>query len=352
MMFPILNRRALPIKGMILGAVLTSIASATLGADSSSHYVRQASNSNIAVIFVHGVLSEGLSAWTSRTGGYWPSMLMSDPAFDQADIFVYSYPTALWAKMSIDELAENMRLVLAGKGVAQHQKIIFLAHSMGGLVTRAYLLKNRDVANRTVFAYFFSTPTTGSQVASLATFLSGNPQFGKMMPMNADDYLADVQRQWLAAEFKFASYCAYEKQNTYGFAIVTMISASALCTRALDPIDADHINIVKPADKDSAPYLAFKVAYQREISTAPPAASEFKQISGIVTDESDAAIQGAKVVLTGSPDSMVTQKDGGFSLPVHGSEQWVHLSITKDGFHPLNDYYSVRRDVHVMLCKQ
>jgi pimeloyl-ACP methyl ester carboxylesterase len=349
MMLPILTRMGLPIKSMILGAVLMGIASTALGADSTSHYVRQANNSNIAIVFVHGVLSDGLSAWTSRSGGYWPSMLTSDPAFNRADIFIYSYPTTLWAKMSIDELAENMRLELAGNGVARYQKLMFLAHSMGGLVTRAYLLKNRDVANRTAFAYFFSTPTTGSQVASLATLLSGNSQFVKMMSMNADDYLADLQRQWLAAEFKFPSYCAYEKQNTYGPAIVTMVSASALCTRALDPIDADHINIVKRADKGSESYLAFKAAYQREIVTAPLAAPEFKQISGIVTDESDAPIQGAKVVLTGSSDSIVTQEDGGFSLPVHGSDEWVRLSITKDGFHPLSEYYSVRRDVHVML---
>ena len=41
-----------------------------------------------------------------------------------------------------------------------------------------------------------------------------------------------------------------------------MESASALCTRALDPIDADHSEIVKPLNQSSPAYVAFKFAYQ------------------------------------------------------------------------------------------
>ena len=83
-----------------------------------------------------------------------------------------------------------------------------------------------------------------------------------------------------------------------------------------------------------------------------PAVPVSQHISGIATDESDTPIQGAKVVLMGSSDSTVTQQDGGFSLPVHGSNDLVRLNITKDGFHPLSEYYPVRREVRVMLRRQ
>jgi hypothetical protein len=83
-----------------------------------------------------------------------------------------------------------------------------------------------------------------------------------MKSMNDDEYLGDLFRQWLAARFEFPSYCAYEKRPTNGLAlVVSMESAAALCTRALDPIDTDHINIVKPENQNSAPYIAFKAAY-------------------------------------------------------------------------------------------
>ncbi len=233
--------------------------------DDSSRYVRRTPGADTAVVFVHGVLGDSTSTWGNGPT-YWPQLLTTDSAFDGADIFVYSYPTSLWATLSIDELADYLRPPLAVNEVSQHRRLVFLTHSMGGLITRAYLLKNRDVAARTSFVYFYSTPTTGSQVATLATLLSRSPQLGKMKPMNADDYLADLMRQWLNAGFTFPSYCAYEKRNTYGLAVVTIQSASALCTKGLDPIDTNHIDIVKPLDQGSASYLAFKSAYLNEIS--------------------------------------------------------------------------------------
>jgi pimeloyl-ACP methyl ester carboxylesterase len=117
-------------------------------------------------VFVHGIGGDGITSWTNKNS-YWPELLTHDPSFGGSDIFVYSYPTGLWATMSIDELADNMKAVLIAKGVTNYQKIIFLSHSMGGIVTRDYLLKNRDIAQRTAFAYFFSTPTTGNEEASI-----------------------------------------------------------------------------------------------------------------------------------------------------------------------------------------
>ena len=116
---------------------------------------------------------------------------------------------------------------------------------MGGLVTRAYLLKYPDVAARTAFAYFFSSPTTGAELASLALYILKNAQISQMKSMDAADYLANLYRQWVDAGFAFPSYCAYEKRNQ----IVSMASAAALFTGWVDPIDTDHVNIVKPANE-------------------------------------------------------------------------------------------------------
>jgi len=42
---------------------------------------------------------------------------------------------------------------------------------------------------------------------------------------------------------------------------VSLASASNLCSERIVPIDADHMNIVKPANTNAMPYLAFKAAY-------------------------------------------------------------------------------------------
>jgi pimeloyl-ACP methyl ester carboxylesterase len=154
-----------------------------------------------------------------------------------------------------------MRSVLDVNGVSKYSRIIFLSHSMGGVLTRAYLLRYRDIADKTAFAYFFATPTTGSEAASVLRWALKNPQIEELRSMNPEDYLANLMRQWLDANFSFPSYCAYERKPTDGVMLVNMGSAAALCTRGLDPIDADHIEIVKPEDQSSPSYVAFKRAY-------------------------------------------------------------------------------------------
>jgi pimeloyl-ACP methyl ester carboxylesterase len=202
----------------------------------------------------------------------------SDPTFNAMDIYVYEYPSPKTERTySINELAENMRLRLSAAGIFQQQEIIFLSHSMGGLVTRALLLKYRDLARKVKALYFFATPTTGSEAAQLGKLLSSNPQLGQMLRMDSATFLADLQRDWLAANLPIQSYCAYETKTTFGIRIVEQQSATNLCNKRVDPIDTNHIDIVKPADDQDTPYLAFKAAF-REIypATEEEEAENFK----------------------------------------------------------------------------
>jgi hypothetical protein len=180
---------------------------------------------------------------------------------------VYEYPSPTLDKsFSVDELADNMWLVLSTDGVLKHDSITFVSHSMGGVVTRAFILKYRDVVPKIRLLYFFATPTTGTPYAALASLFSRNPQFGALYPMDSDSHLAIIQSSWLAAKFNLRSFCGYETQDTYGFLIVDRQSASNLCTEHLDPIDADHLSIVKPSGPTSTSYRALKQAMEE---TAP-----------------------------------------------------------------------------------
>jgi hypothetical protein len=83
-----------------------------------------------------------------------------------------------------------------------------------------------------------------------------------LYPIDNNLYLESLQSNWLAAQLPVRSYCGYELQSTYGVIIVDRQSATNLCTEHLDPIDANHINIVKPSDERAIPYLAFKAAFR------------------------------------------------------------------------------------------
>lgn len=239
------------------------------------HYVRRG-NKDTVIVFVHGVFGGGVGSWTNpTTHSYWPDLLASDDTFRDANIYVYSYATPYFGQSyTIDELIENMRLVLADAEVfKKHKKVIFLCHSMGGLIVRGFLKRYSDNAAQVPLIYFFSTPTAGAHITQLAQFLSRNPQLRGMLPANSGEYVTDMQRDWRAMRYHVNSNCAYEKLDTYGVHIVDEQSASALCDGPVDPIAANHIDIVKPKDTSDLPYIAFKRAYmdsqQRAAPTAP-----------------------------------------------------------------------------------
>lgn len=247
----------------IVTLLFVSLGSQNTSAETQSHFVRQSRDAETLIIFVHGVRGDGQATWT-KGNSYWPSLLTSDRDFDGTDIFVHSYPDSFSAPLSIDELADNMRITLTAYSVLKYRHLVFLAHSMGGIVTRSYLLKNRDAASRTLFTYFFATPSSGSEIASVFALFYSNPPIEQLKSMSSMDYLADQVRQWLAAKFPFPTYCGYETLKTAGAFVVEMKSAALLCTKRLDPIVANHVDIVKPTNEKSDSYLAFKAAYLDE----------------------------------------------------------------------------------------
>jgi pimeloyl-ACP methyl ester carboxylesterase len=243
---------------------------------SGSGYIRQANNDSV-IVFVHGVLGDSRSTWTNvSTKAYWPSLMKNDPYFNRFDIFVVDYPSDfLQSDYTVDELVEVMRRDLESAEIfAKHKYVYFLCHSMGGLVVRGYLTRYQKNARQVPMIYFFSTPTTGAEIANLARLVARNREMSGLSPVNVNEYLASVQKGWLAAQFQIASYCAYETQDTYGVRIVDEGSATNLCNRHIDPINANHIDIVKPRDIRDAPYISFQNAIRdaqpAPIKTRPP----------------------------------------------------------------------------------
>ena len=250
-----------------LAVCVALILSSTAGS-AASRFVKHQPGSDTLIVFVHGVTGDGTSTWTNeRTRAYWPSLVANDPVFATANVFAYEYPSPIAGRsLNINELAEDLRLTL-GEVLLANQRLVFVAHSMGGLIVRQYLIKYREVGDRVALIYFYATPTTGSPMALLATLFSKNPQLGNLRPMKVDEYLGNLQRDWLAAAVlrTIPSFCAYETRPTFSMQIVDQESATNLCNQPLDPIDANHIDIVKPESVNDKRYRTFKSAYTATI---------------------------------------------------------------------------------------
>jgi pimeloyl-ACP methyl ester carboxylesterase len=262
-------------KGLTFAAVLACLG-AFMAYAQTGRWVRRESGNRGVIVFVHGITGDSQSTWTSGNA-YWPEMLEHDPEFKGQDIYVYQYPSPRFDhSFSIDEIVDNMHSELTAARVIEHNDITFVSHSMGGVVTRAFILRYRNtVAPKIRLLYFLATPTTGSSYAKLAALLSSNPQLRDMFPIEPGTYLSHQLDDWQAARFKFKSYCAYENP-THGQVVVDKLSAIALCTEPAHAIDADHRTIAKPQDQRSMSYIVLQSAF---VETEPPIAVPARHIS-------------------------------------------------------------------------
>jgi tetratricopeptide (TPR) repeat protein len=254
-------------------------ASASCSAQEPSHYIRNKPGVDSPVIvFVHGVLGDSNGTWkNAKTKTNWPELLMQDDTFKSASIFVHEYNTEMFRRgsLSIGELAKQLKQVLDGHDVTQHTSLIFVAHSMGGLVVREFLIQDREAASKTSFIFLLATPTTGATIANWAKLVSNtNPQFKQMTKVKDADpsFLTTLRDHWIAAGFErtLITYCAYEKVPMYGVSLISVslivdqTSATSLCNTGVMAIQADHSEIAKPEGPTADQYLALKNAFKQQ----------------------------------------------------------------------------------------
>ena len=237
----------------------------------SSYIPDRAHGNPFAVVFVHGLFGTKEDSWLNPSShASFPGLLANDPELKgKLDVFAFEYFTPRFgAAPSIADLADQLRGALDDHRVfEEHDKTVFLAHSMGGIVVRQFLLNNQDKISKVPMVFFYATPTNGSDLASIARFASANPQFRGMVPLEGNDLLQSIQSMWLNSERakSIASYCGVEELPTLGVMVVPRSSATALCNRGLDPFSTDHIDIVKPTDRSDPRYTRFVSALRKEI---------------------------------------------------------------------------------------
>ncbi len=229
------------------------------------------------IVFVHGIHGNR-ETWRAPNGAFWPDMLRSDPRFAFSDIEVAEYPTpASNGKMSSVRLAEVLWNVLQRQHVWDHREVVFLAHSLGGILVEEMLLRHPADAARVRFIVSYGTPHQGSTIARLASLYDKDPLLNDLSDADNNTFLTNLEQDWRAHDSVngIHRFCAYETEDTRpdsGFGrylrtharVVGYFSATYGCdvTTPPSPIQADHLNLVKPLDRTSAAYDFFYRVYR------------------------------------------------------------------------------------------
>lgn len=223
------------------------------------------------LLFLHGLTGDPLETWKDGEN-FWPDWLAEE--FQHLNIYTAGYPASIfaqWANKEMDlfERASNLLEHMAGLGLGK-RPIIFVVHSLGGLLAKQILRRANDsadddykkISDSTRLLVFLSTPHTGSSLASALTLLPGTSSHIELLA-NGCGFLDDLNlfyRNFALQRSDLKTVVYYEKFKTHKAAIVVTRESADPGVVKTEPVavDKDHISICKPSDKEDVIYLGVK----------------------------------------------------------------------------------------------
>lgn len=138
---------------------------------SAIHELRFAPARTRTLVFVHGWMG-GDVTWSD-----FPHLAASDPRFAAFNILVVQFPTFLVGKnIDIGQTSDVLRAQLSAK--AKDHELYLIAHSMGGIIARQFVIQDRlaqtHLAIRAIIS--IATPYLGADVAKLGFELGIAPE--------------------------------------------------------------------------------------------------------------------------------------------------------------------------------
>ena len=235
-------------------------------------------NARADVIFVHGLGGHHQQTWMS-TGqseqDYWPRWLAAD--LPDVNAWSLDYPSAIsrWLghSMPIPQRAKNILAELEQSGIGG-RPIIFLCHSLGGLVVKKALnlastgsSSAQSLLRNVRGVVFMGTPSAGASVArwggrlQLALgFVGASARLSSLVAemRRSDPYLLDL-KNWYADNAEalgIASLVLHETRPARGILTVVEADTADLGIGGVEriPLDADHFEVCKFAHRGDMGY--------------------------------------------------------------------------------------------------
>ncbi len=235
-----------------------------------SHYIRDAGGDRV-IVFVHGIFEDAIDTWTNSTGkrAYFPQLVADDPDLKGFDVYVAEYPSQRTAtpKFTIDDAVSHLEQRLEHDHVfSGHNQVIFVCHSMGGIVAERFMLKDREEAKKVVLMVLYAVPQEGSSLANFGRLLlRGNKQLEALVSRDVNLYLDNLDAEWRKAGFAAAMTCIYETRPTMGFTVVDRRGATRLCREEAAPVNGTHSEVVKPLSREDEPYVILRNALDHQL---------------------------------------------------------------------------------------
>ena len=228
------------------------------------------------IIFIHGLGGDAKETWHPRgkkdNDDFWLMWLWEDLKDVGIWSLAYEVEPATWKGNSMP-LVDRAASILAYLDINDigERPVIFITHSMGGLLVKQMLrhaydlgdpLWKKIVANTKGIVYL-STPHSGSNIASWLKYIGGflgTSVSVKELEAN-DSRLRELNLLYrnhnVLSKIPLEVY--FEKRKTSGVMVVNESSADPGISGVIPiPVDEDHISICRPESKKSLIYRRVK----------------------------------------------------------------------------------------------
>ena len=176
----------------------------------------------LSIVFVHGLNPKGTEdharrTWTHEDGTFWPKDLFPQRV-TTARIILFAYNSSVLSKASNSPIHSHANTLLSGllnerrKSGEKHRSLVFVAHSLGGLLVKQALIEAthnplyRCIKASTYGLVFFATPHSGGNragiadsAAKLCSALTGHARNSLLQTLTKHSLLNEVSKD----QFRF-----------------------------------------------------------------------------------------------------------------------------------------------------
>jgi pimeloyl-ACP methyl ester carboxylesterase len=234
------------------------------------------------VILLHGLSGDCFATWTHDNGEFWPQWLAED--YPLINVYSAGYDSQFTAKLLkgggaglIDIATMVLDRLMSRK--TKSKPIVFVTHSLGGLVVKQLLRRSSESSNskrkrvcgNTLGVVFIGTPHQGAQFA---------PSLQKLFSMALSQQVRDVAyasaplvdlSHWFsnwAPNANLLVWAYYEIDQYNGKLVVDQVTANPNVL-GCDPValQSNHVEMVKLSQRDTQLYRSLGSAIDEVIGS-------------------------------------------------------------------------------------